>query len=227
MAVILEGSTRSDQASATTFTISYTVNTNGRRAMLVTVIPSDSAAGISTVAWNATESLTQLGSTANASVGLMAIWGVANPTSGTHNVTITTTTSQVPTVIISDYSGASQTSPFGTAVADNYSASGTAHAHDTTGQSNGMVVDHFALASGGGTITVNGGQSTQLAQATYTGVTNILTSAPGGTTVNTGYSWPNDFWRWIHVTVCVNPDVSLPFTKRVQQTTALRRASYY
>lgn len=135
-----------------------------------------------------------------------AIWKLVAPHTGTHNLVVNTAISNSFIVTVAAFTNVDQVTPLGTPVRDGYSGSGTSHSHTTVGVTGGLIWDAFSIDFGAGTVTLNAGQTTQAA-ATDDGVQlrALLTSKPGGASVSTGYSWVNDFYRWAHATVPINP----------------------
>lgn len=192
-------------SSASSFTIAHTIGTCANCDLIVAIAVRAPTWTVSSVTWNTGQSLTQL-CRALSDSNFSELWHVVAPATGTHNVVVTLSAAQIAVVDIASFSGVNQTSPVGTAVCDAYSVSGTtAHSHATTGQANGLIVDFFSLESGGGTITVNGGQTSRLGPTTADAEAGVLTTAAGGSSVTTGYSWVTDFYRWAHATVGLNP----------------------
>lgn len=133
------------------------------------------------------------------------VWGLKAPATGTHSVIATFSGLNNEVCISASFTGVDQTTPIGTVVHDGYSASGASHTHNTTSVTNGLVWDAFTLQTAGSTITTNGGQTTRSGPTSTTGVQGVASSKPGAASVTTGYSWPNDFNRWAHVTVPLAP----------------------
>lgn len=140
---------------------------------------------------------------ATSSTELLELWTLTAPAATTANVAFTLTGAATTQVFAMSFSGVDQTTAFSGEVCDAYATNGITHAHNTSSVTNGMVADAFSMDDGGGTVVQS--------QTNRYGVTNgdsentVLTTKAGGATVSTGYSWDNDFWRWVHATISVNP----------------------
>lgn len=167
---------------------------------------------ISTITYNGV-SLASTGGPGVAASGtqITAQWfSLYGPATGSHNIVVTMSAANDFSCHAVSLSGVDSGTPIGTTVCDGYSASGTTHNHNTTSQVNGLVLDVLALQLGGEPVTPDGGQTTQTGPTSDNATVTLTTTKAGAASVTTGYSWTNDFHRWAHCTVPVNPTAAPP-----------------
>ncbi len=190
-------------STATSFNIAFTPS-GTNRAMLVYVFSSDSAMTVSSAAWNTSETLSEI-CHASSDESTAYLFGRVAPSTGTHNVSVTIGSTRATTIVITTFTGVDQVAPFGTGACDAYAGSGISDSNTVTAQVGGLVADFFSLDTGGGTITLGGSQTSQTGPTTGDCCNTVYSTKAGASSVTTSNSWPNDFWRWVHASVGVNP----------------------
>jgi hypothetical protein len=200
MAVTLGTVTANTDTATTPFSFSHT-HSGGSQDALVVVVFINSSQTATGVTYNSV-ALTLIDRTATATDGeRIEMWRLLAPAAGANTVQVTLSSAASAVAIAVSLSGVHQTTPIGTAVTDAFTGSGTAHAHDTTCETDGLVLDAFLTHFGSGVVvTENGGQTSRYAGGSSGNFQAFLTSKPGATTTNTGYTWDSASANWVHIT---------------------------
>ena len=203
MSVTVDAVTNGVFTNGTTVTFAHTVSGADRELQVSVHVHTQP---VTSVTYNGV-SLSLLRQEVESSQGTNTeVWHLIAPPTGTHNVVVVIANSNNFGVVAISLNGVNQTSPTGTIVSGNYPGSGISESLITSGQVNGLVLDFFTLQYGAGTITPNGGQTTQTGPTTNSNdLQMIVTSKAGAASVTTGFSWVNDFYRWSHIAVPIYP----------------------
>lgn len=192
--------------ASTAFSLSLTIAGTNRHLLAGFVTADPSKTGASVV-WNTSESATFL-CRGTSSSSLLEVWALTAPSTGAHSVTVTLSGSATAILFAESTTSVNQSSPISAAFCDAYTVSGTSHSDTLANVTNGLVVDVFALESGGGTITENGSQTNRGGGPITNGADGqvmVLSTKAGASSVTTGESWVNDFYRFTHAQVGLNP----------------------
>lgn len=190
--------------TGTTNTISHTVS-GSDRAMVVACHVLNGATVVTVTYAGVTLSLAQIELQAEENLDV-ELWTLVAPTTGTNNAVITISGPEAQYCTVLSFTGVNQSAPFGADVGDQYAASGTAHSHSTTSETNGLVVDAITFQASAGTVTTDAGQTNRAGPAQFnTDFIYAVSTEPGAASVTTGYSWTNDFNRWAHATIPIAP----------------------
>jgi hypothetical protein len=205
MAVTLGTVTANSMVSGSSYSFSHNHGGGSNGCLIVWIAMGNTT--VSGITYNGV-ALTLVDSTVGTAIDAdkMEVWRLINPATGSNLVAVTLTSGTESKAAAISLSGVHQTVPIGTPVEDSYTADSEAHAHDTTCETDGLVLDGFITHFGGPAVTTNWNAGQSL-------VTNMdapaweadITSKPGATTVNTGYTWDSPGARWVHLTVPLMP----------------------
>lgn len=196
-----------DKGSVTAGTVTI-AHTNAGNFIIVDV--GVNAATVTGATYNGV-AMTQAGAdVANTVNG--AVWTLKNPAIGLHDCVVTLSSSQESVCRVASFFGVDQTTPIGTVVADHYTVSGSVHqSHATASVAGGLVWDSFTINGGSGAVTTDAGQTNQAGPTAVASISYVSSTKPGAASVTTGYTWINDFTRWVQISVPINPDNSAFF----------------
>jgi hypothetical protein len=146
------------------YTYSYTIT--GSNCFLVVALFLDSSATISAVNWNTSEAMTLVGSAVVEATITLYLWYLQNPTSGTHNVSVTQSASANIAHLTASYTGCATTGQPDNTKSDSQSTQPTTVSLTTTADQcwfAGVTRD-----ANEDTITINSGGTSRRFQGTHT-----------------------------------------------------------
>lgn len=155
-AVAWDATSAPASAQSGTGNITFNHTVTGSNTYILCTVPLNNAISVSALTYNGT-TLAQLGTSTMSGVQTVEQWGLKSPSTGTNTVSITTTgTTTSWDVSCMSFTGVDQTTPTGTTVTNNGSA--TTITVTCSSAADGMVVDGFSLDASD-TITVGAGQT--------------------------------------------------------------------
>jgi hypothetical protein len=207
-AIAFDAASSSQADNTSSLTWSHTTSAGSDRILIVGV-SSDQNDPVSTITYNGVN-LTKLESEKYGFVNKVELWYLVNPSSGTHNVVVTLSSS-------SDglgggavtYTGVDQSTPVGTAVKNNgYNLNPTVTVSSAADE---LVIDVLCVDDGGATITVGGGQTTRYSSNPSENL-GRGSSEPGAASVTMSWTLSNvgSADHWAIIAVALKPVSGLP-----------------
>jgi len=197
MAVAFDTKTSATADDVTTVSWSHT--TSGSDRLLIVNVYHRTT--ITSITYNGV-GLTEIGTINNADLGAKAsMWRLINPASGSNTIQVNSSGGIFGEGVGISFTGVDQATPLGThQKAGSYGSPATI---TVIGVTDGMIID--AMTTGGGTITVGGGQ-TERHNVNYWNRHGASTSIETGS-VAMDWTFSDDYWAIIAVPV--NPSVAL------------------
>lgn len=204
-------SMQSADASETTGTLSLTIAAGA--SLWVGISSANNAADPTSVVWNTSESLTKAVSRIPGGFTAESIWYIANPTAGTHDITVTFAAGLEFTIAAVSLTG-THASPLGDTGSNGGTATASSVTVDTTA-ANSWVVDMITV-NGIQDLTATGANQTRRVHFTHDvnsgwkdAMSTMVTTATGAYVP--AYSWsPSRLWNGVAVEVKAAADVAAP-----------------
>lgn len=205
MAVTLDASA-TGSATSTTVTVPLTVS--GADRLLVVGIANyrNTTENTTSVTWNTSENLTERDGQQNGDCRI-ELWTLTAPSTGTHNVVVTTSASTDISVCCYSLNGVDQTTPLGTSV--NAGGASTTPSVTVTSATGDLVFAFLGVNSASGAaVAVGAGQTEQateeLAGANFNILESEISTEAGASSVVMNYTI-NNSWNWAEIGVSIKP----------------------
>lgn len=204
MAIAFDTSGAAQSATGSEFTCTLSLTVASGASLWVGVSNANASGDAATVTWNTTEALTKAVSRTPGGFTTDALWYLANPTPGTHNIVATFSSLCESTVIAISLTG-TDASPLG-ATASNGGTATSGSTSVTTTTDNSVVVDMITV-NGNQALTATGSGQTirqdfahNVSSGWEDGASTMTTTTAGS--YAPAYSWsPSRIWNQVAVEV--------------------------